>query len=156
MPPEDLYRQFVTFGVDPVIVPALDQKFSAWDYAKERCLEICTPVPQHKPSTLADWFRISFGDTAIHLDVSPPGGNAWNANIEWARITRVCFKAADLSESDDIYIFTDEGPESHLIPTEGAGGLELWNEIIHRGLFSAELAIRAASSTGELFCDPDI
>jgi hypothetical protein len=156
MPPEDLYRQFVTFGVDPVIVPTLEEKFSAWDYAKERCLVICTPPPEDGPSipTIADWFRISFDDTAIHLDVAPPGGNAWKARIEWARIVRVCFKAADFLESDDIYIFTDERAESHLVPTEGAGGLELWNEIIRRGLFDAELAIRAASSTGELFCDP--
>ena len=74
--------------------------------------------------------------------------------IEWARIIRVCFKAADFLESDDIYIFTDERPESHLIPTEGAGGLDLWNEIVRRGLFDAELAIRAAASTGEVFCHP--
>jgi hypothetical protein len=154
MPPEDLFRQFTTFGVDPVIVPALEPPFSAWDYAKQRCLEICAPPPES--NRLADWFKTSFDEHGITLDVSPPGSKHWRARIEWARVVRVCFKTGDFLESDDIYIFTDERPESYLVSTEAAGGLDLWNEIIRRGLFHAEIAIRAASSTGnELFCDPD-
>jgi hypothetical protein len=158
MAPEDLYRQFASFGVDPVIVPAPEPPFSAWDYAKERILQICAPPPADPPAppTLADWFKTSFDGHGITLDVSTPGYNPWQARIEWARIVRVCFKTGDFLESDDIYIFTDERPESYLVPTEAAGGLDLWNEIIRRGLFDAELAIRAATSPGdELFCDPD-
>lgn len=157
MTPGDLYRQFATFGVDPVIVPAPETPFSAWDYARERILQICAPPAKDPPAspTLADWFKTSFDDRWITLDVCPPGNDPWQARIEWARIIRVCFKTGDLLESDDIYIFTDERPESYLIPTEAAGGLDLWNEMVRRGLFDAELAIRAASSTGELFCDPD-
>jgi hypothetical protein len=153
MPPEDLYRQFATFGVDPVIVPALEPPFSAWDYAKERCLEICAPPPA--TPTLADWFKTSFDEDGITLNVSPPAFDHWQARIEWTRIVRICFKTGDFLETDEIYIFTSERPESRVIPTEAAGGLDLWNEIIRRGLFDAELAIRAASSSNELFCDPD-
>jgi hypothetical protein len=90
------------------------------------------------------------------MEMSAPGSEEWREHIEWNRIVRVCFKTGDLLESDEIYIFTDERPESYLIPTEASGGLDLWNEIIRRALFNAELAIKAASSpAGELFCDPD-
>jgi hypothetical protein len=152
MPPEDLYRQFATFGIDPVIVPALEPPFSAWDYAKQRCLEICAPPPE--TPTLADWFQTSFDEDGITLDVSPPAFDRWQARIEWARIIRICFKTGDFLETDEIYIFTGERPESRVVPTEAAGALDLWNEIIRRGLFDAELAIKAASSSNELFCDP--
>lgn len=38
----DLHRSYTSFGEDPYIVGA-DQPvpFSAWDYAKQRCQEIC-------------------------------------------------------------------------------------------------------------------
>jgi hypothetical protein len=50
MTAEDLYSQYTTFGDDPAIVgPGFeDLAFSAWDYAKERSAEMCTPA------TLAD------------------------------------------------------------------------------------------------------
>ena len=40
MTAKELYEAYVGFGEDPFIVPA-DEKFSAWDYAKRRCHEIC-------------------------------------------------------------------------------------------------------------------
>jgi hypothetical protein len=42
MTDEELHHQYVSFGEDPFIVggpPASD--FSAWDYARQRCQEIC-------------------------------------------------------------------------------------------------------------------
>jgi hypothetical protein len=158
MPAEGLYRQYTTFGRDPYIVPADDaSKFSAWDYAKERCTAICQP-PQ--PGVYIEWFKVSFDDTAIYLDVSPPAREPWQARIEWARewarIVRICFKSGDFPESDEVYIFTDERPESRVIPIDASGGYELWQKILRRKLFDTELAIRAATSPGgELFCDPD-
>jgi hypothetical protein len=40
---EDLYGTYVSFGDDPYIVPtpAGEDRFSAWDYAKRRCEEMC-------------------------------------------------------------------------------------------------------------------
>jgi len=58
--------------------------------------------------------------------------------------------------SDEIYVFTTQRPESYLIPTEAKGGSELWSEIIRRGLFGPELAIKAASSVEGLFCCPPL
>lgn len=69
-------------------------------------------------------------------------------------IIRVCFKAGDLYNPDEVYIFTNERPESYLIPAEASGADALWNEIVWRKLFDAELAIKAASSINELFCYP--
>ena len=38
----ELYKGYVSFGEDPFVVPNPDGIiFSAWDYAKERCSEIC-------------------------------------------------------------------------------------------------------------------
>ena len=73
--------------------------------------------------------------------------------IPWARIIRICFLAGDHIKFDEVYIFTDEHPESYVIPLDSYGGLQLWSEIIHRGLFDAELAVMAASaSSDELLC----
>ena len=97
-----------------------------------------------------------FDDSAISLRVDPPGADAaaWQATIAWERITRVCFEANDWHESDAVYIFTDERPESYAIPIEADGGQALWSEILDRKLFDAEIAIEAAMATNELFCFP--
>jgi hypothetical protein len=104
---------------------------------------------------LGEWFRIQFDEATISLCVNPPNRSAWAAQISWDRIVRVCFNAGDLENPDEIYIFTDERPESYLIPIEASGGDALWDEIIHRKLFDAEVAIKAMSSINTLFCCPD-
>ena len=41
---ENLYAYYVMFGEDPFIVPRgldLETHFSAWNYAKQRCADIC-------------------------------------------------------------------------------------------------------------------
>jgi len=103
---------------------------------------------------VADWFEVTFDDREVRLSVNPPKRSSWQAQIKWDRIIRVCFKAGDLYVPDEIYIFTDERPESYLIPTEANGGRSLWDEILRRRLFDAELAIKAMTSTGRLFCCP--
>ena len=41
MTPEALYSSYTSFGEDPFIVSASPGTFSAWDYARARCREIC-------------------------------------------------------------------------------------------------------------------
>ncbi len=42
MTPAELNHSYVCFGEDPFIVPQdPDSKFSAWDYARARCDELC-------------------------------------------------------------------------------------------------------------------
>jgi hypothetical protein len=103
---------------------------------------------------LKDWYQVRFDDGYIYRNVEPPDGEAWSDQIAWQRVRRVCIYAADLYSSDEIYIFTDERPESYVIPTEASGGLELFHELIGRHLFDPEMAIRVASATNELFCYP--
>lgn len=103
---------------------------------------------------LREWYSVGFDDSAIALQVSPPNGVAWEVTILWEQIIQVCFKTGDWMESDEIYLFTDERPESHAIPTEAEGGRALWSEILARQLFDAEMAIQAAATTNELFCSP--
>jgi hypothetical protein len=103
---------------------------------------------------VGDWFIVTFDDAAIRLRVRAPGKAPWSDTISWDSVVRVCFEAEGPHLSDGIYVFTSERPESHVIPTEASGGLELWSEILRRGLFDSELAIEAASSTAGLFCWP--
>lgn len=39
---QELYQYYVSFGDDPFITPVPEgESFSAWDYAKERCAQLC-------------------------------------------------------------------------------------------------------------------
>ena len=67
----------------------------------------------------------------------------------------MCFNpGAEYFETDELYIFTNKREESYLIPLEADGGLELWDEIIQRELFDAELAIKLATGSEGLQCWP--
>jgi hypothetical protein len=41
MTSRELYESYVGFGEDPFIIPVGDPPFSAWEYARHRCGEIC-------------------------------------------------------------------------------------------------------------------
>ena len=105
------------------------------------------------PEALDAWFRVSFDEDQVTLDVAPPGGRAWRQSFAWSSVIRVCFKP-EVEISDGIYVFTRERPESYAIPVEAAGGAQLLDELIARGLFGAEVAVEAASATEGLFCWP--
>jgi hypothetical protein len=105
---------------------------------------------------LSEWFSVRFDADGITLQVNPPDADVWQAAIAWERIIRVCFEAGDWFESDSVYIFTDERPESYVVPVEADGGQALWFEILDRKLFDAEMAIEAASATGGLYCWPPV
>ncbi len=108
-------------------------------------------------SSLSDWYTVTFNDTYVYRDVQPPGGESWKDHFEWKNVIRVCFQTGDLYSSDELYIFVRNRKESYLIPMEANGVLELWGEIIDRGLFDAELAIKIATvSEQEMFCWPEI
>jgi hypothetical protein len=105
---------------------------------------------------VATWFRVTWDSEQVHLDVEPPGRSPWEASFTWSSVCRVCFKAEGLEASDGIYVFTTLRPESFAIPTEASGGTALWNEIVKRGLFSAALAVTAASAADGTFCWPPL
>ena len=107
------------------------------------------------PGPIIEWFHVSFNDTLIHIKIDILGRDEINDSLMWSDIIRVCFKTGDFLSSDEILIFTKSRPESYLIPTEADGALDLWGEIIKRGVFDAELAIRAATAgEDEIFCWP--
>lgn len=113
-----------------------------------------TAPPEPTQSRLLEWFQVRFDPALITLQVNPPSRPAWEAQIKWERIIRVCFKTGGWDSPDELYLFTDERPESYLIPMIAVGADALWDEILRRKLFDAELAIKAASSTDKLFCWP--
>ncbi|MFX1368290.1 MAG: hypothetical protein ACFFAY_06820 [Promethearchaeota archaeon] len=96
-----------------------------------------------------------FDDEFIEIHVHPPGGDEHRAKIRWDEIIRICFKPADFLDSDEVLIFDQRQKNSYLIPIDADGGFALWDEILRRGLFDAELAIRLASLTnGDYHCWP--
>lgn len=101
------------------------------------------------------WFEVDFNADTITISRRRFLLLKSVTEISWSRIIRVCFLAGDHIKFDEVYIFTDERPESYVVPMDSFGGLQLWGEIIERGLFDAELAIKAASaSSDELLCWP--
>ena len=105
---------------------------------------------------IIEWFHVTFDDELIRVHLDAPGQEEIRESISWSEIIRVCFKTGDFMSPDEIYIFINSRPESYLIPSVAEGGADLWGEIINRGLFDAELAIKAATSPAdELFCWPE-
>jgi len=104
---------------------------------------------------LENWFSVSWDTEYIYRNVAPPGKQPWSDKFRWSDIERICFDATDYMYSDDIYFFTSERPESYVIPTEAKGGEELWSLVLEKGLFDADLAIKAATSPEGMFCWPD-
>ncbi len=52
MTPEELYRLYTMFGRDAYIVTADEScQFSAWNYASERCREICSQTPRSEQNS---------------------------------------------------------------------------------------------------------
>jgi hypothetical protein len=112
-----------------------------------------------KPKSLnseIEWFQVSFDGERVFLAVHPPDRNPWMQEFRWEDVQRICFKAENYMMSDGIYVFTSNRPESYAIPSEAKGGSAFFSEIIRRGLFDAELAIKAASSTDGLYCWPPL
>ena len=105
---------------------------------------------------LNEWFSVTFDDDRITISCAPPGGEAWEQQVDWTDIIRVCFQLGDMYSSDDIYLFTKHRPESYVIPTEAAGGSDLWGEIVGRELFDPDLAIKIMTADEGLFCWPEI
>ena len=112
-------------------------------------------VNQSIMTDLEEWFHVSFDKERIYWDVRPPSKEAWDDKLEWEDVIRVCFKPGSVFQPDEFYIFSHERPESYVVPLEADGGLELWNEIVERGLFSASLAIKVMSKTTGLYCWPN-
>ncbi len=46
---EELYDRYTDFGESPSIHPPTVPPFSAWGYAKTRCVEICGEPPEPRP-----------------------------------------------------------------------------------------------------------
>jgi hypothetical protein len=106
---------------------------------------------------LNTWFHVKFDHETIYIQRNYPNGDKFEDNLNWKDIIMVMFETTDTFwTSDNIYLFSVHRPESYVVPTEADGGLDLWGEILQRKLFDAELAIKAASTNGELFMWPPI
>ncbi len=101
------------------------------------------------------WYHVRFDEHGVFRKAEPPGAKSWNDQFEWSDVIRVCFEATDFLQSDNLYIFIRQRPESYVIPMEAEGSAELFDELIRRKLFDAELAIRAASAVEGLYCWPE-
>jgi hypothetical protein len=104
-------------------------------------------------TAIHEWF-VRFDEHAIHLVVHSPNQAAWEQQIAWEQITRICFRAGRWPTSGDMFLSTSEKPDGYLIPVDADGGKALWSEIRVRGLFSSAMAHEAVGVLDELFCSP--
>jgi hypothetical protein len=101
-----------------------------------------------------DWYIVNFDEMAVHRQVTLDGSDGWSDSFHWHDIVRVCFQAGGFLEQDEVFIFTNQKPESYQIPMEAIGAAELMGELSRRGLFSTTLLLKAMQGGGELFCQP--
>ena len=101
-----------------------------------------------------DWYVVEFDEMAVRRRVSPNGAEGWSDHFYWHDIIRVCFCAGGFLEQDEVFIFTNQKPESYQIPMEAVGAPDLMSELGRRGLFSPTLYLEAIQHSGELYCHP--
>ena len=104
-------------------------------------------------TTLA-WCVVRFDQQAIHLLAHPPDTAAWEAQIAWAEITRVCFRAGRWPSSGDVFLSTSTTPDGYHIPLDADGSKAVWSAIRARGLFSSALVAQATGARDALLCSP--
>jgi len=104
---------------------------------------------------LASWFTVTFDERRVTILGGPPGVLPSEQSFHWSEVRRVCFKAEATVQSDEIFVFVSGRAQAYVIPTECAGGIEFWAELVGRGLFPQHLALMAAAAPdGTTLCWP--
>jgi hypothetical protein len=101
-----------------------------------------------------DWYVVNFDEMAVHRRVTPHGSEGWSDHFYWHDVIRVCFQAGGFLDQDEVFIFTNQKPESYQIPMEAIGAPELMGELSRRGLFGTALLLEAMQNSGVLYCHP--
>ncbi|MBX7097562.1 MAG: hypothetical protein K1X89_07615 [Myxococcaceae bacterium] len=93
-----------------------------------------------QPARLADWFKVSWDDEGIHLELSRE--RVATTTVPWRSVRRVRLKI-EPRLSDALVLWLEDTDQLVFIPLEAAGGQELLFELPKRGLFTYELIERA-------------
>ncbi len=104
---------------------------------------------------LSDWFHVRCTDTHLELDVRPPNGKSWRAQLAWGEIVRVCVEIGDMFTPDDLYIFVREREASYVVPLECDGHDALVENLIARNLVVASDLIDAMTGKLDFKCWPE-
>jgi len=105
---------------------------------------------------LQEWYLITIDENNVHLDVAPPGEDAWTDSFSWDSVDRICFKDEGPYSSDLYYVFVNGRPESYVIPVEASGGEEFVEKVLARNLFDKKLFTKAMRETdGAMYCWPE-
>ena len=146
-------RSFVTKAIHATEQGAAESQIDD-GHPKAKCAFSAT-VPGKAAPTI-DWIQVWFDIERVYMAAQPADQEPWTQDFRWDDIKHICFQVEDIYISDGIYVFTKVRPESYVIPIEAIGGQEFWAEVIHRGLFDAELAITAATSIeGQFWWPPE-
>ena len=101
------------------------------------------------------WYQVKFDSEKIYIIISHKDSKPTKAELFWKNIIRICYVPMSFIGPDEIYIFTNQREESYLIPSEALGASALWGEIVDRGLYDAEKAIKVMSGKEtQLYCWP--
>jgi len=105
---------------------------------------------------ISDWYTVTFDDTGVRRNVRPPSREPWTDSFSWLEIIRVCYEPGEFLASDTFYFFLRGREASYAVPSEAEGAVELWGEVIRRGLFDAGISIKVSTGRLGLTCWPPI
>ncbi len=103
---------------------------------------------------LLDWFYVRCTDKHLELDVCPPNGKGWQAQLAWGEIVRVCLEIGDMVTPDDLYIFVREREAGYVVPLECDGHDALVENLIERILVVASDLIDVMTGKLDFKCWP--
>lgn len=98
------------------------------------------PRGQSPPSSVATWFKVSFDDAGIHVELHRP--RLTSSTVRWADVERVCLKM-EPRRSDGVHLWLKGSNQVVAIPLEAEGGEALLFELPRRGLLTYELIEQA-------------
>ena len=99
---------------------------------------------RHK-STWKECSRVRFDDARLYVQGTTPEGDAFEEELQWDDIIRVCFRVGVYVLPDELYLLSEDQHKSYCVDTRVTGGAELFSECLRRNLLDA----RAACAAGE-------
>jgi hypothetical protein len=90
---------------------------------------------------------VEFDDQTVKVRVLAELEPEWNQTFQFSDIRRVCFEDGGMFSSDIVYVSLHDREKPAVIPTEAAGGHELFGALCDRGYFPERVWRRAIGDT---------
>ena len=107
------------------------------------------------PTPIGERVSVEFDDAEVRIRAMDDSQREWNQQFRWADVTRVCFMASGIDNTDFLLITVRDSSQRIGVPTEARGGTALLSALSERGLFPKEVWRKAFGRTdGSMHCWP--